>query len=687
MNEVRSPFQYQRWESDDEHIIWIPPEFEEWEGKRSVYITGLRGTGKTTLLKGLEWSERLTNESLKDQIDGDPFEKRYIGVYLTMPDYITKDFIDYPPRKDEYNEIQWNEEKARIYSLFIEYQILQLFIGAIQGLRGENILKYFPEQEVEIIKEILLERPEINNYFSDEKNEIRLNDLKLYFKIMHENILSYANEKIKLPKGVYPVLQMGKMLEEIVGFLINFLYISEKSLNNENTKIKRWTLKVCIDQFESLEHYQQKSINTMVARQETGNVSYAIASLYGNIDINSTFIPQHYLECADREHYNLEKIYSNRIKFHELITSVTNLRFKKFTGINNVSVDLKYLLGEWDINAILFFVLKNSENKKTRELIDKARKNIGIKFFDFKRKNLPLYQLEDSTNEEKLDGLIPEEKNYSDIPPLYQTYLVEKLNLKLPHEESEIYEIKAQKSAEIRKKMAAAMICLCKEYGIKKVPYAGYNMVISMSDQCIRDFLRQMHEIYIIENISVEKFVEQQINIKNQIQALHNASEKRYSGIGNYTPYYVSEVLNLVDSLGKITADIQSAYKDPSSLRNTEKGRFIVEFSYMDSEEDKKHLKTILNIARDSHYIKIYEEDSDDLRIKFRLHRLFAPRFGYSYRGAYSDVSIKKDKFGNDLLKLCLSKDEKERDRIINKIVSNDVKIHNIETLDKWIGN
>jgi hypothetical protein len=689
MKEMRSPFQYQRWESDDEHIIWLPPEFEEWEGKRSVYITGLRGTGKTTLLKGLEWSERLTNDSLKDQINGDPLEKRYIGVYLTMPDYISKDFINYPPRKDEINEIHWNEEKARIFCLYIEYQILQLFIWAIQGLRGKNILKYFPKQEVEIVKEILFDRPEIKKYFSDEKNEITLNDLRLYFKLMHENIRLYANEEIKLPKGTYPVLQMGKLVEEIVGFLINFLYISEKLHNNENTKFKHWTLKVCIDQFESLEHYQQKSINTMVARQGTGNVSFAIASLYGSIDIDSTFIPQHYLECADRVHYNLEKIYSNRTKFHELITSVTNLRFKKFTGINNVSIDLKYLLGEWDINAILFFVFRNSENKKTIELIDRARKNIGIKFFDFKRKNLPLYQFEDTNEEEKLDELIPEEKNnnHSNIPPLYQTYLVEKLNLKLPHEESEMYEIKAQKSAEIRKKMAAAMICLCKEYGIKKVPYAGYYMVISMSDQCIRDFLRQMHEIFIIENISAEKFIEKQINIKNQIQALHNASERRYSGIRNYTPYCVSEVFNLVDSLGKITSDIQSAYKDPSSLRNTEKGRFIIDFSYMDSEEDKKHLKAILNIARDSHYIKIYEDYSDDLRIKFRLHRLFAPRFGYSYRGAYSDVSIKKDRFGNTLYKLCTSKDKNERDKIINKLVSNAVKIHNIETLDKWIGD
>ena len=684
---VRSPFQYQRWESDEEHIIWLPPEFNEWEGKRCVYITGLRGTGKTTLLKGLEWKQKLTNDSLKDKLNGNPFEKRYVGVYLSMPDFIAKDFINFPPRIDDISDIQWNEEKARVYSLYIEYQILQLFIEAIQGLRGENILKFLPKQEVEVVKKIILERPEIKIFLPDDINEIYLNSLKLCFKQMHESIRLYANERMPLPKKMFPVLQMGKMLEEIVGIIIDFLYKSESTNDNsENIKIKRWTLKACIDQFESLDSYQQKAINTMVARQETGDVSFAIASLYGKIDINSTYIPQHPLTDADRKHYNLEKIYQSRAKFHELITSVTELRFQKFTCNKDISIDLKYLLGEWDINSILYLALKNSENKEAMELIKRAKKNIGIDFFDFKRKNLPFHQFEDvSIDEEILDGMLPEEqKNNVEIPPLYQTYLVEKLKLKLPHEESETYEIKSQKSAEIRKKMVAAMLCLCKEYGIK-VPYAGYYMVTSMSDQCIRDFLRQMHEIYIAENTLPEKFIKQPVNIKKQIEAIRIASETRYTGISHYTPYYVSEVQNLVDSLGQITSKIQSAYKDPSSLKTIERGKFVVDLSKITSEINKDQLKKILNIAEDSHYIKIYEDESDDKIIKFRLHRLFAPKFGFSYRGAYSNVSMQKNIFENDLLNLCTNKDERERKKIINNIISNVVKTHN--TLDRWISD
>lgn len=685
-----SPFQYNRWETDDEHIIWIPPEFSEWERKRCVYITGSRGSGKTTLLRGFEWHERLCNASLKEQLHTDPFAKRYIGVYLSMPDYITRHFINWPPRRNDMGDSQWEEERARVYSLYLEYQILQLYIEAIQGLRGEKILKFSPEHELKTVEEILSERPEIKKFLSEETNETILNDLRLCFKRMHENIRFCAIKGIELqPEGGYPALQMGRMLEEIVSMLLKLCSKGEElGADGEHEGRSHWTLKVCIDQIESPEQYQQKAINTMVARQVTGDVSFVIASLSGSIDINAVYIPKHPLTGADREHYPLEEVYRKRAKFNELVTAVTELRFKKFTGKSDISVDLKNLLGKWDVNALLYPILKNSEKKKVREFIKRAEENMGVKFFDFKRGGLPLEQLEETeseeeaSDEEQLGEFLPEGQGIEPkIPPFYQTYLLEKLKLKLPHEESERYEIRAQKSREIRKKMVAATLCLCKEYGLA-VPYAGYYMVMSMSDQCIREFLRQMHEIYLAEKTSAEKFVERQIHPKKQNVAIHKASESRYEGISNETPYHISEVKRLVDSLGKITAEVQSAYEDLSSLKNVEKGRFYVDYSLMKSEEDKEDLKNIIDIARDSHCVKMLGDFSnDDTRVLFRLHRLFAPKFKFSYRGAYSNVSIK----GDDLLKLCKEEKDQERERLIKEIIRGIVK--EVDTLDNWIGD
>jgi len=73
---VNSPFLYHKWEDEKDHFIWLPPEFSEWEGKKSIYILGSRGTGKTTLLQGFVYSQRFKNESLRQQLKGeDPFKK------------------------------------------------------------------------------------------------------------------------------------------------------------------------------------------------------------------------------------------------------------------------------------------------------------------------------------------------------------------------------------------------------------------------------------------------------------------------------------------------------------------------------------------------------------------------------------------------------------------------------------
>lgn len=674
-----SPFQDMRWESDEENIIWLPPEFSEWESKRSVYITGSRGTGKTTLLKGLEWKQRLINGSLKNQLGSNPFERHCIGVYINMPNFVSKHFINWPPKVEGLDDIIWEEEKARVYSLYLEYQILQLFTKAVQGLKSLDFLKFSPYQELRIIKEILIERPEIK-LFLEEKEEAGLNDLRLCFKRMHENIRFCTINKIPLqPIAGYPCLQMGQMLEEIAGILLRLCSMEE----GEEEKLERnnqWTFKVCIDQTESPETYQQKAINTMIARQETGEVSFAIASLEG-VDIESTYIPRHPLTDADREHYSLEKVYKDSKKYREFIEAVTDLRFKKYTGDEDVSVNLKEILGEWDINALLYPILKRSENEEVKRFIKRSEENTEIKLFEFKRKETSLEILEENIPYGS-DGEIK-------IPPFYQTYLIEKLEIKLPHDGTDQGEIRAQKSKEIRKKMVAAMLCMCKEFSLD-VPYAGYNMIISMSDRCIRDFLRQMHYIYLEVKDEPRKFMQSNIHPNKQDRAIHNASEKKFSGISNELTYNSSEVMRLIEALGVVTSKIQSAYNDPLALKNTERGKFEIDFSQM-KPTNAKELQKILGLARDSLYIKIISDFynyKNNKKILFRLHKLFAPRFEFSYRGAYYNVSIN----GDVLLKICNAEDEKIVSNLIDNIFyeitnpeSSKRNKQSILTLDNWI--
>lgn len=83
---MKSPFATARFEHEGTHLYYLPTDLlKPLEEERPVCLVGGRGTGKTTLLKALNWEERLTNSSLKEQLGSHPFENRYIGLYLKLP--------------------------------------------------------------------------------------------------------------------------------------------------------------------------------------------------------------------------------------------------------------------------------------------------------------------------------------------------------------------------------------------------------------------------------------------------------------------------------------------------------------------------------------------------------------------------------------------------------------------------
>jgi len=241
------------------------------------------------------------------------------------------------------------------------------------------------------------------------------------------------------------------------------------------------------------------------------------------------------------------------------------------------------------------------------------------------------------------------------------------------------YNIRSIKSREFRKKMVSSMLCLCREFRLP-IPFAGYTMVMSMSDTCIRDFLRIMHEIYLVENSSAEEFIKKQISPKKQNEAIREASEKRYMGVAYEPEYHLSEIKRLVDSLGKITAEIQSSYKDLSALKNTERGIFEINFNLLDHPDERKDLFEIIQLARDSHCIKIFKDSIEDNKISFRLHKLFAPKFNFSYRGSYYIVFLRSDV----LLNLCREKDQSMVKQIESREINQINKFKNQQTLEKW---
>ena len=86
-SEYANPFSPTRFEHHGRPLIWVSAKSRELEHQTSFYLSGTRGCGKTTLLRSLNWWERVNNERLRDQLDIK--EDSFLAVYLKIPDYLS----------------------------------------------------------------------------------------------------------------------------------------------------------------------------------------------------------------------------------------------------------------------------------------------------------------------------------------------------------------------------------------------------------------------------------------------------------------------------------------------------------------------------------------------------------------------------------------------------------------------
>jgi hypothetical protein len=655
--QIKSPFQSQKWEYETEHIIWLPPNISELESKKNIYISGIRGSGKTTLLRSLEWDQRINNKSIKDQLKNiHPFIKKYIGIYLYTPFNICEGFDDWIPKNKPLKSKDLEKLRSLYFSIFIEYEILQLAINAIEGLYAKDILNYTFEDEIKIVKKIIDKRNEVKNYFSNVSNDILLGDIKSYFQSQHEKIRRFANFNFPVPDSEeFPSLQKGELISQLVPIILE---LCTKNKIEDSDSPKLWSLKICIDEAQSYSKYQQKVLNTfIIVTQKSECISFVIASLEGMMDIHSSYIPRHYLGDADRTHYRLSEFIETSTTFNDFVTNVTNLRIKYLLN-SDVSINIKKILGYWNINYLLDIQLKKSKNEKVINFIKKAKKLF--------------------IHINKLQNNIGKSESFS-VWPYYETYLIEKLSLKIPTNEKELRQFY---SGHFRKKEIGAALCLCREFN-QTFLYAGYDMVMNMSDGCIRHFFKQMHSIYLLVNKKPDVFIKSTIPIEIQNKALIKASNQLFDDIDKHSEGLPDELIKLVNSLGSIIRDVQTNFRDLSTLKTPERGKIKIDLSKMESKDDKEELLEILAISQDNLFIikesKIELKD-ETKKVIFRLVNLFGPKFQFSYRKPLYELPID----GNILIKICNEKDEGKRRRLMLTVERPEKRDIYIKKIDEW---
>lgn len=628
---MRDPFSQARWEHDSQHLFYLPRDQFSWlQQAKPTYLVGTRGTGKTTLLKALSWQERVKNRSLQRQLrelcgSPDPFSEHYIGVYFKLP-RVQLDLFD-----------QYLGEDDPLYTNAVAFYLglnwVDLMAEAAIGLLEAQILSFSSEDEREVVQRIV-------EYFSDTPEEepvfgkAGIHTLRSLAKGVRR--LRYSFER-DLQTGAtpselaasYPIRQLAEFADLAGTELVRLLPGSDA---------EPWYFLICMDEGESLSESQQLAVNSLIRVAERPvlpvvaclSLPSPLTATAGSMTTTNADVDVILLDTMERK------------EFREFVEGVASVRLQEATASDVLTFSLKDVFGPLQINALLERVIKTSTDPWGRGLLERAEVNRAIEYFG---------------------------DEDAEAPPIYQTFLVEELELSVPTPDTEAWRTRKQSSAEIRKKMAAAYLSICARLRAKPL-YASAGMILGMSDQCVRDFLWQMHELYKKVGVQPGAFAKKRaVAVLEQDAALRTASSNKINRVGDFVLAETSTVSRLVDGLGLLTARLQRPSESlleagyTRHLRSNEPGVF--RFQPGDrSDSDYTETSDLIEEAIEASYLRRMSKGREPL--KFRVHASLAAHYEFSYRGAYSETVLTL----GDVRELCSVTDEADRAALIERLVA-----------------
>ncbi len=593
-----NPFTGNRFEYDRKHLYYLQYDhLSILEGPKPVYMIGSRGTGKTTLLKALNWSERLENETLRTQLKGELFNGRYIGLYMKLPEIKLSVFDRWIGDFEHY---------VSIIGMYVDLLWLELASEAISELViCTELFKFNTQNEHDCVSVIIEEYKQLFSEFIPNSSPLTLRGLKNILESVRKRLERTAEDKGDLVKAVQLLDQTGQQVG-VFGKKIG-KRLSDLCSVDENDKDK-WLFKVCMDEGEYLSSKQQLVLNTMV-RLSSNPVSFNIAYVYPPEDINSTTLNNLALSNADRDVLELD----NASNFKMFAEGVASVRVWNVLHDSSKQVVLEKMFGSLNINEILVEMFKDVTNKQAQILYEEAKSLKENPFFKEKEK-------------------------VETAPPIYQTYLVKKLGIQIPAPDAPRWKRRGQEAREIRKRMVAGYLSMCEEF--KWEPrYCSADMIVQMCDNCIRDFLNQMNYLFIQSGGDLEKFLSTKMKDSKQNIALKEASEKKAHSLEvNGVPRPI-EAYRLIYGLAKVTGIIQRRSGGVSHLRSSERGIFVIDVKELKISLALQRTVEFIREAAQAGYFRILSEPTSE-RLEFRVHTSLAPNYMFSYRGSYYQVPL-----------------------------------------------
>jgi len=597
----QSPFTASRFEYEGKHLFFLPSSiFPRLLEQKPIFLIGSRGTGKTTLLRALNWQERLSNEWLLQALADRPFEDRCLGVYVKLPDTILG-------AMEGWLATAADPLRETVVGLFFDLIAIQLIADGASELVARELVDVQLSEEHRCVKEISREHPELEAINGRPVRTLRdvAESARMGLSCLQRGCL--ASRNVNTLASELPITSLG-VLGRGVGRHIAELLRGEPAA-------PQWHFKICMDEAESLSEHQLLVLNTYVRLAEWPLFPVA-AFVESPRDTTTTLRRDLTITDDDCSLIRLDGLEPK--DFAELATGVADVRTQWQLGRTDVHLDLQRVLGRLSVNALLDRILRASASPRAHELLALAEELSKHPFFADRR---GAFESDGDAVESNL--------------PIYQAYLVREMGLDLPQPSEPQWKRRQQDSAELRKRMVAAYLSICEQLS-SNVLYASAEMLLQLSDNCMRDFLRQLERLFLTSGKTLEQFIASEMAPEQQSKALVDASiAKRDSIPRSELRVGTKEVGRIITGLASLTAMIQRNSPDGSHLRSSERGIMRVTFPQhaLRTAAEPANTRDVILDAAQAGFLRLLDTEGD--MWAFRVHGSLAPAYGFSYRGAY----------------------------------------------------
>lgn len=599
-----NPFKENRTEQmSDLWKYYVPFPGLESAGKPLV-VEGGRGSGKTMFFKCNSWRQKVlelqkNNKPISEILDNEDF----IGIYYR----VDTTFVSSMCEREESN---WRA----IFETYLGICILEEMLDFILILDKSMNL-----DEKKLSDFSITFSRKLNPKSSTDSIEEFRKDCNVFLDIIEDKINGYES-----------FLSLRTIF---VNRFITDLCIATKDLLGKEDLL----FKIFIDEYETLQEYQQKIINTLI-KHSSLPVIYNIGLRPKGMKTPQTISKTETIEAP--HDYELLSIGFEHEQYLEIIKSICQKRIvlgKEQGKIpKDASDDILYYLGKYSIEYELDKIAQTNANplhiKKLSDLILLRAQEEGCSRDEITAYDKALCKEAPIIISRIHYAILCKKTKYT--PTIKQLY--------------DSYKNKDDRYNDwLHNRKNGAVYLLCKESRRRKM-YFGFDVFSALSSNIVRYFLELCEHSFkfaFLEGYNWNLPISPEI----QTEAAHYVSEYKIVDIAGYEPYG-KELRIFVQYLGQIFNKLHTA--ENTTLGEPEPNHFSTKDLSLPELSKKKIASAVMwNVLQEGEPTKKKQSVLSPETVDYYLNKIYVPYFGISYRDQRKitiSVDIINDLFSGD---------------------------------------